>query len=272
LTGTNEPPGGFAEAMIRLLSGAFALALLAGPAFGQAPLPPPRPERLGTEAQAQAGAGEVPLPPERPHGLGREPSQSATSPPAQAAPHPAAQSEDTDTCLARLDKLGVRAESAPAVESGACGAPHPLRLLGLPDGLEVSPPALVTCAVAEALAQWTLEAVSAEAERHLAEAPQKILIGTSYECRGRNRQAGAKLSEHAFANAVDVMGFSFRKRPAFAVASRAGESPEALFQAAVRAKACVYFTTVLGPGSDPAHADHLHLDMRERRPGVRICQ
>jgi hypothetical protein len=265
LTGTNEAPRGFAGTMIRL-SGAFALALLAAPVFGQAPLPPPRPEGLRTEAQASAG--EVPLPPERPPGL----DGPLISPPsAQTAPHSAA-SEDTDACLARLDKLGVRAEGAPAVESGACGAPHPLRLIGLPDGLEVSPPSLVTCAVAEALAKWTLEAVSAEAERHFSEAPQKILIGTSYECRGQNRQAGAKLSEHAFANAVDVMGFSFRKRPSFAVTARAGESPEALFQAAVRARACAYFTTVLGPGSDAAHADHLHLDMRERRPGVRICQ
>ncbi|HEX8665646.1 MAG TPA: extensin family protein [Beijerinckiaceae bacterium] len=253
--------------MLRLLSGAFALTLLVTPALGQAPLPPPRPEGLGTEAQA--GAGEVPLPPERPPGLD-EPAQLASPPPAQAA-HPS-EGENADACLARLDKLGVRAGSAPAVGNGACGAPHPLRLVGLPDGLEVSPPALVTCAVAEALAKWTLEAVSAEAERHLAEAPQKILIGTSYECRGQNRQAGAKLSEHAFANAVDVMGFAFRKRPAVAVTARSGESPEALFQAAVRARACAYFTTVLGPGSDAAHADHLHLDMRERRPGVRICQ
>jgi hypothetical protein len=258
--------------MIRLLSGAFALALLAAPALGEAPLPPPRPEGLGTEAQAhgQAGAGEVPLPPERPPGLD-EPARPASPPPAQAAPHPAA-SEDAYACLARLDQLGVRAERPPAIENGACGAPRPLRLLGLPDGLEVSPPALVTCAVAEALAKWTLEAVLAEAGRQFSEAPQKILIGTSYECRGRNREAGAKLSEHAFANAVDVMGFSFRKRPAVAVTMRTGESPEALFQAAVRARACAYFTTVLGPGSDVAHADHLHLDMRERRAGVRICQ
>ena len=247
------------------LSGAFALALLATPVLGEVPLPPPRPEGLGTEAQA--GVGEVPLPPERPPGLDNEPSQPASPQPAQAA-----QSQDADACLARLDKLGVRAESAPAVQNGACGAPHPVRLLGLPDGLEVSPPALVTCAAAEALARWTLEAVSAEAERHLSEAPQKILIGTSYECRGQNRQAGAKLSEHAFANAVDVMGFAFRKRPAFAVTARAGESPEALFQAAVRGKACAYFTTVLGPGSDAAHADHLHLDLRGRKAAYRICQ
>ncbi|HEX8164741.1 MAG TPA: extensin family protein [Beijerinckiaceae bacterium] len=253
-----------------LLSSAFALTLLAAaPSLAEAPLPPPRPHGLGTAPETAAA---VPLPPERPPGIEAEPPSPASPAPGVAAGAAAVGSEDAEACLVRLAKLGVRAEPAPAVEDGACGSPHPLRLAGLPDGLEVAPPALVTCPVAEALAKWTLEAVSAEAERHLSEAPRKILIGTSYECRGRNRQAGAKLSEHAFANAVDVMGFAFHKRPAVAVAARNGESPEALFQAAVRARACAYFTTVLGPGSDAAHADHLHLDMRERRPGIRICQ
>jgi hypothetical protein len=121
------------------------------------------------------------------------------------------------------------------------------------------------------LTKW-VEGVSAEAERHLSGPPAKILIGTSYECRGQNRQAGAKLSEHAFANGVDVMGFAFRARPTIAIAPRTGDAPEALFQAAVRQKACAYFSTVLGPGSDAAHANHLHLDMRARRPGSGICQ
>ena len=52
----------------------------------------------------------------------------------------------------------------------------------------------------------------------------------------------------------------------------AGETPEARFVAAVRGGACRYFSTVLGPGSDPAHADHLHLDLRARNRGVRLCQ
>jgi len=49
-------------------------------------------------------------------------------------------------------------------------------------------------------------------------------------------------------------------------------SPEEAFQKAARDGACKSFTTVLGPGSDPSHANHLHLDQRERGKGYRICQ
>ncbi|MFD0463084.1 extensin family protein [Microvirga aerilata] len=48
--------------------------------------------------------------------------------------------------------------------------------------------------------------------------------------------------------------------------------PESAFQAAVQKAACPIFTTVLGPGSDAAHGDHLHLDLRQRKGDYRICQ
>ena len=35
---------------------------------------------------------------------------------------------------------------------------------------------------------------------------------------------------------------------------------------------CARFTTVLGPGSDWYHEDHIHLDLMERRNNYRICQ
>jgi hypothetical protein len=35
---------------------------------------------------------------------------------------------------------------------------------------------------------------------------------------------------------------------------------------------CARFTTVLGPGSDGYHEDHVHVDLAERRSGYRICQ
>jgi hypothetical protein len=142
----------------------------------------------------------------------------------------------------------------------------------LPDGLEVSPPATLVCPVAEALARWSLDVVSVEANRHFDAPPVRIAIGTSYECRTQNRAAGAKLSEHAFANAVDVMGFTFQKGKLMTIVEQHPESPEARFQAAVRGGACSYFTTVLGPGSDAAHATHLHLDLRGRNRGYRMCQ
>ena len=166
----------------------------------------------------------------------------------------------------------MRFEPLPAIEQGECGTPAPIRLLRLPDGVEIVPAATVTCPAAEALGRWVLEAAGAEAEAQLGTDLVGILNGTSYECRGQNRQAGAKLSEHAFANAFDVMGFRLRKRADIAVSAQAGETPEARFVAAVRGGACRYFSTVLGPGSDPAHADHLHLDLRARNRGVRLCQ
>jgi len=36
--------------------------------------------------------------------------------------------------------------------------------------------------------------------------------------------------------------------------------------------ACTRFSTVLGPGSDWYHEDHIHLDLTERRGNYRICQ
>ena len=40
----------------------------------------------------------------------------------------------------------------------------------------------------------------------------------------------------------------------------------------MRVSACRHFTTVLGPGSDGYHEDHVHVDLAERRNGFRLCQ
>ena len=224
------------------------------PASAEAPLPPTRPPDL---TQERAGA---PSP---------APQRQETDPAGPSAP---SHSDDGRACAEMLTRLGVKAEPAGSIQDGACGARSTLKVAELPGGVEVAPAALVTCPVAAAMARWASESVTPEAERHLGSAPAKILIGTSYECRSQNRRAGAKLSEHAFANAVDVMGFTFRKRGPLAVAPRSDEGPESLFQAAVRQGACSHFTTVLGPGSDAAHSNHFHLDMRERKRSAKLCQ
>ena len=41
---------------------------------------------------------------------------------------------------------------------------------------------------------------------------------------------------------------------------------------AVRKAACGPFKTVLGPGSDPDHSLHFHLDLEPRRHGGTFCQ
>lgn len=235
-----------APVLASLLAAAVgAGAAPAGPLPERAPLPPPRPDR----------AAPVPEP---------------AAPVAAGVQQPAAGADDE--CLAALDRLAVAYERLPPLSEAACGAPAPLRVSGLPDGVAVSPPSTMTCGVARALAQWVLEVVGPEADQTFGKPAVGVSIGTSYECRGQNRREGAKLSEHAFAAAVDLMGFTLGSDKTVSVGPLAPESPEGRFQAAVRAGACRYFTTVLGPGSDPEHATHLHLDIRARKAGYRICQ
>jgi hypothetical protein len=247
-----------------LLAGASVLAK-SPPASAETeiPLPPPRPDAQAAPAgDLEAKAAEVPLPPPRPPEMAAAPAAADTE----------ADLIEDIACHERLVQLGVRFEPLSPIVNGACGARRPIRVLRLSDGIEIAPPVTLTCDAAEALARWSAEVVTAEAARHLEAKPSRIAIGTSYECRGQNHRPDAKLSEHAFANGIDVSGFEFGKGKSITVGALPAEAPEGRFLAAVRGGACTHFTTVLGPGSDAAHGDHLHLDMRGRKAGYRICQ
>ncbi|EIM29521.1 extensin-like domain-containing protein [Microvirga lotononidis] len=227
------------------------------------PLPPPRPDHLAEPA---------PLPPPRPdHSAAPEPSAEKV-PENEAPPEQKAEtgSAAEDACLQRLTQLGLRFESRPPVQENNCRIENPVLVSALPNGVAVVPASLMGCPVAESMTRWMNDVVAPEAERQFQSAPTKVLIGTSYQCR--DQRNGAKLSEHAFGNGLDVMGFEFAKRPALTVGSHEENSPEATFQSAIRKAACPIFNTVLGPGSDADHGNHLHLDLRQRKGDYRICQ
>lgn len=239
-----------------------------------APSPPERPPELAAPAPAASkpaiskpadpgpatDAGGLPLPPQRPPELsGATPLAVTVSP------------QDDTACRQRLERLGATFERLPAISNGQCGAALPLKVSNLAGGLALTPPATLVCGAAESLARWATEAQAA-AERDLGQSLKSLSVGTSYECRGQNHDPDAKLSEHSYANGIDVMAFGFPARAAIAVTALPEGSPEATFLAGIRAKACGFFRTVLGPGSDPAHANHFHLDERERTAGHRLCQ
>lgn len=229
------------------------------PAPPGVPRPPERPADLGPAPAGPTVAGETPVPPPRPPELAG-PALAITVAPL-----------DDGACRRRLERLGARFEPLPAIANGQCGAARPLKVTALADDLALNPPVTLVCDAAEALARWATEAQVA-AERDLGQPLTGLAIGTSYECRGQNHDPDAKLSEHSFANGIDVMGFTFAKRAAIGVLPLPDGSPEATFLTTVRARACRFFRTVLGPGSDAAHANHLHLDERERNNGHRLCQ
>jgi hypothetical protein len=167
--------------------------------------------------------------------------------------------------------LGVVFRPSGPINEGACQIAAPVEVTGLAEGIALTPSAKLACATAEALARWVGEVVVPASIRLDAAKPTGIAIASSYACRGRNNDAAAPLSEHALGNAVDIAAIAFAGRTSIALAPSEGKA-EADFRAAIRRGACSYFTTVLGPGADEAHKDHLHLDLRSRESGYRICE
>lgn len=147
---------------------------------------------------------------------------------------------------------------------GGCGVAAPVELR-FAAGVELEPPAVVSCGAARALAAW----LTMDVKPVLAAAGERLVgldIAGTYVCRGRNGQPGAKLSEHGLGHALDVAAFRLAERSgAVAPVVVAPGAPPLV--ATARAGACGPFSTVLGPGSDAFHETHLHLDVAERRHG-----
>jgi hypothetical protein len=230
-----------------------------------APIPQRRPRDREREA-AGDGATDTrpPLPRPRPDPPepAAHPAVAETTVLSRLTPHEHA------VCMSGLREAGIAAEVLPPIHEDLCGMRWPLRLAEIGDGgaaIDVTPPARVRCPVAEALAQWMATAVQPAAQEHLGRRVTGLRIAGSYECRARNHVPGARLSEHAIGNAIDIAAFRIGGEEWLAVGPREDEdASDAQFLTEVRNAACTYFHTVLGPGSDPFHSDHFHLDLARR--------
>lgn len=175
-------------------------------------------------------------------------------------------------CRARLGALGVAfAEHEPIDEPSGCRAPHPLAVSRLPGGVELRPAAVLTCAMAEATALFVRDHAAPLAHREFGADLSAIDQVSSYVCRPRN--GTRRLSEHAFANALDWGALHLDDGTVIDVAVYPHpQTRPARLIAALRRAACGPFKTVLGPGSDADHADHFHFDLARRRGGATFCQ
>jgi hypothetical protein len=175
-------------------------------------------------------------------------------------------------CDQALAKIAVVHPLGALIAPGECGAPDAVRVdsIILPDASKVAiaPPATLRCPMAQEVAQWVREDVAPAAAKLGAPLRGLENLG-SYECRGRDRVRGATLSEHGRADALDVHSFKLANGRVFVLADP--QAP-ADFRNAVRASACARFMTVLGPGSDEDHAEHVHLDLEPRRNNYKMCE
>jgi hypothetical protein len=182
-------------------------------------------------------------------------------------------------CAARLKGLDISFQTeAPIGKSGGCGAAAPL-MVDAVAGVAISPPGQFTCDMAEALHGWVSSSLVPVAQQNLKKKLVRINNASAYVCRRRNNSSSGKLSEHAKANALDIATLGFDDGSTISIKGDwsglkqiIGLSAQGKFLRQIRRDACIRFTTVLGPGADPYHGDHFHVDVARRKSGYRICK
>ena len=155
----------------------------------------------------------------------------------------------------------------PAISKGACGVARPVLLRAFGEAkIKMAPVATVNCNLTAALAKWADQVVAPAARRHLGVGVVSVRNMASYACRRRNNSKRGRISEHAFANALDVGTFNLADGGQVSVGKhwRGGGAKQA-FLREVHKKSCGVFKTVLGPNSDRFHSRHFHLDLAKRR-------
>jgi hypothetical protein len=136
----------------------------------------------------------------------------------------------------------------------------------------VSPPATLACPIVSALDKWVSESVQPAALRWFNQPVVEIKQISSYSCR-QMVGAGPHISEHAFGNALDVAGFILADgRKVMVKTGWNGRPEESGFLHDVQGAACSVFTTVLAPGYNKYHYDHIHVDLMRRKSGRTPCR
>jgi hypothetical protein len=145
-----------------------------------------------------------------------------------------------------------------------CGLARPLRVSALLGGhVQFNSTQTLDCPMVEALEGWLTEVVQPAAQARFGQPVVQIDSMGSYTCRGMNNQPGARLSEHSFGNATDIGGFVLADGRKITLVHdwTHGDAQAQAFLRDVHNGACQRFATVLSPGSNPFHYNHVHVDL-----------
>jgi hypothetical protein len=182
------------------------------------------------------------------------------------AERPVWRAQAENACFARnLVTPSEHIVPAPEIDGpGICGMTRPLHVSALANGtIAVDKVLTIDCPMIPALEAWLNDFVEPDAQSRFGQRVTTVNVFGAYSCRSVDNVPGAQLSEHAFGNAVDVAGFTLAdgREIDFVRDWRNAESQEGAFLHEAHAGACRYFTTVLGPGADVFHYNHIHLDL-----------
>lgn len=185
----------------------------------------------------------------------------------ERAERPAWRGQAENACLAQKSvQVSAYVQSLSAISGpGICGAEHPFKVAALAGGaVGLNTDATLACPMLPALDQWITQAVQPAAMARYGQPVVMVQTMGSYGCRSINHQARAQLSEHAFGNALDIGGFRLADgREINVQRGWRGDPADSAFLHDAQAGACAVFTTVLAPGSDAHHYNHMHLDLAQ---------
>jgi Extensin-like protein C-terminus len=137
----------------------------------------------------------------------------------------------------------------------------------------MKPAATLACPIVSALDRWLADSVQPAAMRWFGMRVAEIKQISAYSCRGMNGNSRAHISEHAFGNALDIASFTLADGRVVTVKNGWKGMPEEQgFLRDIQAAACQQFNTVLAPGSNVHHYDHIHVDLMRRASQRTICQ
>ena len=195
---------------------------------------------------------------------------------------PAWRTQAEEVCLSeKMVQVSAYVQPAPPIDGpGICGMVHPFKTTALANGtVTLDSRATLACPMIPMLDRWLMEVIQPLAQARFGEQVTEIKTMGSYGCRSIDHIRGAAMSEHSFGNAIDVAGFILASGREINVMRgwKSNDEQERAFLHEVQAGACTYFTTVLAPGADVFHYNHIHVDLARHamlRDGTmhRVCK
>jgi hypothetical protein len=209
----------------------------------------------------------------------RQPGYGSSGPVSLTAPGVAPQQGGIelppDGTPGSADQIVGEPYGAPAYQPQAAPPPRlgPAQGVGSVGPVAVRPVATLACPIVSMLDRWLDDSVQPAAMRWFGQRVVEIKQISAYSCRGMNGNPHAHISEHAFGNALDIAAFTLADGRRISVRDGWKGMPEEQgFLRDVQATACQHFNTVLAPGSNVYHYDHIHVDLMRRSSRRQICQ
>jgi hypothetical protein len=183
---------------------------------------------------------------------------------------------DYAQCISDLGAKTIIFDRPGDVREEGCQLSGAIRLAVVPTPLgdvALSGKPTMLCSFGLQFSRWVRDVAAPMTFAYTGKKLSQVETGSAFSCRARYDKPGAVPSEHAKGDAVDIGAFDLDDKRRIPVKEQGSDTERNLVRA-LRTTACGYFTTVLGPGSDAAHAEHFHFDtgIHGASTNYRICE